>query len=186
MKTWGAVLAVLLLLTGCSSRNQELDRAMDLRSRALQAPGCTFDAEITADYGDTLYTFSVSCQWENSGSLTFTVTQPESISGITGTITRESGALTFEDVALQFDTLTDGQVTPVMAPWILMQGLTGGYLTSAGMEDGFVRVSVDDNYAGEALHLDVWLSGQDLPIRGEILYDGRRIVSLSVKNFALL
>ena len=174
MKTWGAVLAVLLLLTGCSSRNQELDRAMDLRSRALQAPGCTFDAEITADYGDTLYTFSVSCQWENSGNLTFTVTQPESISGITGTITRESGALTFEDVALQFDTLTDGQ------------GLTGGYLTAAGMEDGFVRVSVDDSYAGEALHLDVWLSGQDLPIRGEILYEGRRIVSLSVKNFALL
>ena len=73
-----------------------------------------------------------------------------------------------------------------MAPWILMQGLTGGYLTSAGMEDGFVRVSVDDSYAGEALHLDVWLSGQDLPIRGEILYEGRRIVSLSVKNFALL
>lgn len=186
MKTLGAVLAVLIMLTGCGSQNQELDRVIDLRTKVLQAQSCTFDADITADYGETLYTFSVNCQWDNLGNLTFTVTQPESISGITGTITRESGVLTFQDTALQFDTLTDGQVTPVMAPWILMQGLTGGYLTSAGMDDGFVRVSVDDSYAGEALHLDMWLTGENLPIRGEILYEGRRIVSLSVKNFTLL
>lgn len=186
MKIMGAVLAALLLLAGCSQTPQELDQAMGLRAGLLQAAGCRFDADITADYGTYLYTFSLACQTDAQGNLSFTVAEPETLAGITGTISQEKGTLTFEGMALQFDTLTDGQMTPVVAPWVLVKGLLGGYLTSAGTEDGVLRVSIDDSYAGEELHLDVWFSGEGYPARGEILYDGRRIVSLTVKNFALL
>ena len=55
---------------------------MSLRSRLL-AGTVSFDAEITADYGDELYTFSMHCQSDLQGQVTFTVTQPENISGIT-------------------------------------------------------------------------------------------------------
>ena len=54
MKTWGAVLAVLLLLTGCSSRNQELDRAIPQleeekrRLEALLGGGTSDPKEIAA------------------------------------------------------------------------------------------------------------------------------------------
>ena len=186
MKFMGALLAVLLLLSGCGGTSHDLDRPMALRSRMLQSQGCRFETEITADYGDSVHIFSMTCQTNTQGDLDFAVTEPQTISGITGTIAREEGSLTFTGTALQFDTLVDDQITPVSAPWILTTAMRGGYLTSAGMEDGLLRVGIDDAYCGEELHVDVWLSEEDLPVKADILYGGRRIVSLNVRNFTIL
>ena len=82
--------------------------------------------------------------------------------------------------------LADGQVSPVSGPWILMKTLRSGYLTSCGMEAGCIRVAIDDSYADDALHLDIWLDEKDLPKRGEILWKGRRILSLDIENFVFL
>lgn len=185
MKKVGVLVVLLLFLTGCSDVSSEIERGMALRAKLLQASSCTFDADITADYGDKIYTFSMSCQGDPKGNVTFAVTAPETISGITGTIDQEGGKLTFDDTALQFDLLTDDQVTPVSAPWILLKTLRSGYLTSACVEDDKLRLTIDDSYEDDALQLDIWLNGDDLPERAEILYDGRRILSLDVKNFVI-
>ena len=58
MKRIGILLCILIFLTGCSSKQTQMDRAMDLRTKLL-AKAATFDAEITADYGDKTYTFSL-------------------------------------------------------------------------------------------------------------------------------
>ena len=42
---------------------------------------------------------------------------------------------------------------------------------------------MDDSYAEDALKLDVWVNGEDAPVHGDILYDGKRILSLDVGNF---
>lgn len=185
MKKVGVLFAVLIFLAGCSHTSTEIDRGMELRSELLQADSCSFDAEITADYGDKIYSFSMSCVGNSKGDITFTVTAPETISGITGIITNEGGKLTFDDVALHFDTMADDQVTPVMAPWILLKTLRSGYLTSACTEDGQIRLTLDDSYEDEALQLDVWLNADKIPARAEILYDGKRILSLAVENFVI-
>lgn len=155
---------------------------MSLRS-VLLSKSVEFDTVITADYGDKTYTFEASCTADPQGGLTFTVTQPQTIAGITGSISKNGGKLTFGDQALAFPMLADGQVTPVSAPWILMNTLRSGYLTSCGKEGDGLRLAIDDSYEDDALHLDIWLDGNDLPIRGEILWQGRRILSMEVKNF---
>lgn len=185
MKKVGALFVFLFILTGCSDTPKEIERGMALRSKILQASSTTFDAEITADYGDKIYTFSMACQGDSQGDMTFTVTAPETISGIAGNITDDGGKLTFDDTALQFDLMADDQVTPVSAPWILLKTLRSGYLTSACMEGDQLRLTIDDSYEDDALQLDIWLDSADTPARAEILYDGRRILSLSVKKFAL-
>lgn len=185
MKKFGLLISFLLVLTGCSNTSSEIERGMALRSKLLQADSCSFDAEITADYGDSLYTFAMSCQGNTKGDVAFSVTSPESIAGITGVIDDEGGKLTFEDVALQFDTMADDQVTPVIAPWIFLKTLRSGYLTSACTEDGQIRLTMDDSYEEDALQLDIWLTEDEIPIRAEILYDGRRILSLNVENFVI-
>lgn len=185
MKKFGLLISFLLVLTGCSNTSSEIERGMALRSKLLQADSCSFDAEITADYGDSLYTFAMSCQGNTKGDVAFSVTSPESIAGITGVIDDEGGKLTFEDVALQFDTMADDQVTPVVAPWIFLKTLRSGYLTSACTEEGQIRLTMDDSYEEDALQLDIWLTEDEIPIRAEILYDGRRILSLNVENFAI-
>ena len=184
MKKLSVLLIVLLFLGGCSGKQEELERAMTLRAKLL-ASECSFDAKITADYGDKLYVFAMTCQGDSRGNLTFTVTEPESIAGITGLISQDGGKLTFDDTALAFPLMADEQLTPVSAPWILLKTLRGGYLASANMEEELLHLTIDDSYEEDALQLDIWLDGQNLPVQSDILYDGRRILTVQVSNFTL-
>ena len=159
-----------------------MQRAMEFRS-VLLSKCVAFDTIITADYGDKTYTFGAYCEADTNGTLTFTVTAPETIAGITGKFSQNRGKLTFDNQALAFPMLADGQVTPVSGPWILMNTLRSGYLTSCGKEGQGLRLSIDDSYQDDALHLDIWLDADDNHVRGEILWQGRRIVSMEVKNF---
>lgn len=186
MKRWLGILLACVLFSGCASGNEVLDRVMTLRAKLLASGGCSFDAVITADYGDGTSTFGMVCLSDGEGSVSFTVTEPASISGITGTISRDKGSLTFDDKALAFELLADGQVTPVSAPWLLVKTLRGGYVTACSQSDGYIRVSMDESYRDDALHLDIWLGENDLPVRADILWDNRRILSLEVKNFAIV
>ena len=185
MKRITAVLITIVILTGCTGKRDELDRAMKLRASLLGCLGCSFDVTITADYGDEVHQFAMSCQSEGRGDLQFTVTQPESIAGITGTISSGEGKLTFDDVALQFPLLADEQVTPVSGPWILMKTLLGGYLTAANEEEDLLHLTINDSYEEDALQMEIWLNTDDLPVNAEILYDGRRIVTMTVENFQI-
>ncbi len=185
MKKVGVLVFVLFFLSGCLDTPREIERGLALRSSILQANSCAFDVEITADYGDKLHIFSLSCQTDTKGNLDFTVMEPETIAGITGKIDQEGGKLTFDDVALQFDTMADDQISPVSAPWVFLKTLRSGYLTSACTEEGKLRLTIDDSYEDDALHLDIWLKEGDIPERAEILYDGRRILSLTVENFVI-
>lgn len=185
MKRIGAILLVCVMLTGCTGKRDELDRAMNLRASLLGCLGCSFDAAITADYGDEVFEFAMRCEADGRGNLTFTVTQPESIAGITGAIASGEGKLTFDDVALQFPLMADDQVTPVSGPWILMKTLLGGYLTAANEEKDLLHLTINDSYEDDALQLEIWLNGENMPVCGEIFYDNRRIVTMTVENFQI-
>ena len=186
MKKVGVLLLLCLMLAGCGGENQELERVMTFRAQLLAGMGCSFEAVITADYQDSIYTFGVSCRSDENGGLTFTVTQPDTISGISGRLDAQGGKLTFDQEVLAFEMLADGQVTPVSAPWLLVKTLRGGYVTSCGTEGDLLRASIDDSYQEDALRLDVWFDSEDKPIQVDILYADRRILSMEVKSFEIL
>ena len=62
----------------------------------------------------------------------------------------------------------------------------GAVVTSCGGDGEYLRLAIDDSYEEDALHLDIWLGSEDLPVRGEVLWQGRRILSLEIKNFTFL
>lgn len=185
MKRILATLLLVVLLCGCTGEQNTMDKAMALRAKVL-ASSAEFDAKITADYTDRIYTFQMQCRLDADGNVAFTVTQPETIAGVTGTVSAAGGKLTFGEEVLAFPLLAEGQVSPVSAPWLLMKTLRSGYLTSCGTEDGTLRLSIDDSYEDDALHLDIWLNEEELPKHGEILWQGRRILSVAVENFRFL
>jgi hypothetical protein len=185
MKRAFSILLLGLMLSGCSG-NELLDRAMAIRSNLLAASQCSFSAEIIADYGEQLHTFEMDCLADAEGKLTFQVMSPETIRGISGNITDSGGRLTFDETALQFDLLADQQLSPVSAPWVLVKTLRSGYLRAAGEEDGLLRLTLDDSYEEGAMQVDVWINEKDQPVRSAILYKGKQILSLTVRDFELL
>ena len=60
-----------MLLCGCKSTDSDLNTALSLRENLSRE--CTFLIEITADYGDSVYTFQLDCRSNADGSLNFTV-----------------------------------------------------------------------------------------------------------------
>lgn len=180
-----AVCLLFLFLSGCAE-NDELQTGMELRSRLLQSSQCSFSVDIQADNGQEFSEFSMDCTADAKGSIRFTVTAPESISGISGTLSADGGALTFDDMALDFGLFPEGELSPVSAPWIFLNTLRSGNLISACEEDGRIRLSVDDSYDEDALRLDIWLEDSNLPVRAEVLRQGRRILTLDVRSFTIL
>ena len=174
---------LLGLLPGCGGGKDAIAQAMDLRARLLSSNGYTFDTEVTADFGDKVYTFAMNCRADNAGNVTFTVILPETIAGISGVIDSNGGKITFDDVALAFGLLADGRLTPVSAPWVLVHTLHYGYITACAQTDSGVMISINDSYEDEALNLSVYLGRDGLPAEAEIFWNGRRVLSLTVKNF---
>ena len=162
-----------------------MNAGLTLRSELLNATSCTMDVIITADYGDQLYTFSMACQFDAKGDLTFTVQEPNTISGITGKVTNSGGSLTFDDVALAFPLLADEQLSPVSAPWVMMQCMRSGFITSAGYVDDRLRLVIDDCYDEDALTAHIWLKDGSKPVMTEIYHNGRRILTLEVYDYRI-
>lgn len=181
-----AISTLFLFLSGCGVKNNEMNTAMAFRQKLLQCHGCQFDCIVTADYADSIYTFTMSCKADTKGDIQFSVQEPKTISGIEGKITGDGGGLTFDGEVLAFPPMMDGYITPAVAPWVMIKTLRSGYITSCGKDGKYIRLTIDDSYADDALHLDIWLNESHLPVRAEILYDGRRTLSLDVKNFTFM
>lgn len=181
----GFLLVLMILLTGCSSEN-DVDRAVSLRQKLLNGNGCSFDAEITADFQDRLFSFTMQCVADCDGTLNFTVTQPETIAGISGHVSGNEGKLHFDDQVLAFDLMADGMVSPVSAPWLLIRTLLGGYIAAGGRDGVLYLIEIDDSYEENPLRLDIWLDQNNLPVSADIIWSGTRVVSLTVDNFRFL
>ncbi len=186
MKRLVAIVTLVFLLSGCSSKDAQMDRVLALRSKVLQSKGCTFDAVITADYGKELCEFTLSCTADEKGNVQFTVKEPAGIAGITGSISAQGGKLTFDDKAVAFELLADGQFSPVSSPWLFVKTLRGGYIASCGKDGDHLLATIHDSYKDDALVLDIWFGAEDIPIRAEILWKDRRFLSMEVKNFRYL
>ena len=178
-----AVLLTVVLLWGCSATEENrMDEALAFRAGLQGAGGCTFAGEITADYGDQVYTCAVTCTTDGEGNLTFCLTAPETIAGITGTVSAGGGALTFDGTALAFSPLADGMVSPVAAPYVVAESWRQGYITAAGPAEDGLRLTVDTVWADSALTVDTWLE-KNIPVFAEVCYNGQRILTIRISEF---
>lgn len=174
------VFCLPLFLLGCPARDTAMEEALALRGRLL-GTDCGFRCAITVDYGDTLESFALDCESKTDGTLSFTVAAPESISGITGRVEGEEAWLTFDDQVLAFP-LPQTQVSPLLAPWSLIQALRKGCITSVARSQEGLQLCVDESYADSALNLEIWTK-DGVPQSAQISKDGRRVVSMTLEGF---
>ena len=184
MKRLLCFLSVLVFLWGCND-DAAMDLTLGFRSR-FQGSVCSFRATVSADYGDKIHTFVMDCQADETTRLDFTVAAPDTISGITGWISGDEGFLTFDQEILSISPLADGQLSPVSAPWILINTLRSGYLRYSGETDNGYHLTLDDSYDDGGIQVDVWLDREGILLGAEMIWQGRRILTVSVENFAFL
>lgn len=185
MKVFAAALLILSMLCGCNAKDDTIKQATDLRSRLLSANACTFDAVITADYGDKIHTFQLECTVDRVGNLSFTVISPESISGITGQISQDGAKLTFYDNVLAFPMLADGEISPVCSPWLFMNALRGGYISGCSSSDTGLCIYIDDSFRDRPIQLEISTDKDAVPNHIELVWQNNRILSLDVQDFVI-
>ena len=89
MKLFCAPIVCLLLaalLGGCSKTESENDLALQLRSDFLAMDGCSGTMDVTADYGQRVYEYTVSFSSTQKDGMTLVITAPEEVAGITATV----------------------------------------------------------------------------------------------------
>ena len=174
-----------MFFNGCSAQKSSLEQAVTMREQLLNANGCSFKVTLTADYQDVIYTFRMECTGDKEGNVVFEVVSPETISGVTGRISGDRGELIFDEHALLFSKMIDGQITPVCGPWIFLKTLRSGYIEACRVENDGLFVQFSDSYEGESFMLNVITKG-NVPVFSELIWEERRILAIEVEEYCVL
>ena len=89
-------------------------------------------------------------------------------------------------VPIHFALIAEKQLSPICAPWLFVETLSSGYISKSGKDGDHIRTQIDDSFAGEQLHMEVWTEVSGKPIFAEIVWREKRILSITIDDFKLL
>lgn len=177
------MLSVLLFLTACAPSADKAGEAAALRTALLENGGCTFVSRVTADFGETVQSFTLDCDFDaGSGALRFTVLEPQTLAGITATVTDSGASVDYDGMAMELGLLAGDSVMPAAAPALAAICWTDAPITAAGAENDRTRVTYERMLCQRRLTVDTWLEN-GLPISAQVCYNQQCILKLEVSEF---
>lgn len=179
-----AVMLVLCVLSGCGSRADPTQQALEFRTALMEKDGCVFTAQVTASQQEKVYAFTMQCQYAD-GTAELTVTEPSSIAGIQAVVEENGTSLTFDGASLDFGTLANGLLSPVTAGWLLAECWRNSYIAYAGADGAQRRVTYLRGYNREELTVDTWFTDQT-PTYAEVTWDGSRCLTVTITDFQMI
>lgn len=198
MRKWVASLMIpLLLLAGCQGKanGQEQspgEEARLIRGEFLAASACAGTAEITADYGQRVYEFTVDFSWARDGDTILTLTAPEELAGLTARISQGQSRLEFDGAALDTGELTGEGLTPMELIPALLDWVQTGFMAQCVYEDldeiPALRIQFrdPDMQAGSGTECTAWFSRADhTPLRAELFWNGELVLRGTFSHFTL-
>ncbi len=165
MKKVLSVVLAFLCLSACSGHAPS-QSFIDIRAAYLAAD-ITLTADVTADYGDRCYEYSLSYTGDGkSGEVS--VLSPEEICGISARID-DSGkvSLQSDDVVIDTGVLYGTGVTPVESLPLIVNAIREGYVSSVYSEaingEEYITVEIDETPAGESERIiyTLWFAAGD-------------------------
>lgn len=188
------VLMITLLLTACGPVGEEhgpLEQALALRGEYLASEGCTAEMEVTADYGQRVYTYTVAVT-VSDGRTTLRVAAPEEVAGFTAHLDGAQGSMEYDGAVLETGELSADGLTPLSAVPALLEaarsGFIGGCTREMLGERTALRVQCHDPAAepGTGRETTLWFDADShVLLRGEISLDGRRVITCEFLEFIL-
>ncbi len=158
-------------------------QAIEFRGELISQGGCSFRAQITADYGQEVQNFTLDCDVDEEGTVSFYVVEPDTIEGITGSVEGESGMVTYDGLQLAFPLMINDQISPVSAPALTVSCWMKEFILSAGLFEDLYRVSYEKKINNKDLLIDTYFE-KDIPISAELCYNGYRIINIKIMDFS--
>lgn len=179
------------LLTACSGTQKEPEELLQqIRGQYLNLETCGGHGEITADYGQRVYSFGVDFTWKRAGETCLTLTAPENVAGTVARISAGETALEFEGVMLETGVLDSAGLTPVDAIPALLTYVREGFVSSCALEgeEGIqilhVLCSDPEKQPGQGVEADLWFDRETFDLlRGEISSDGVTVIQCEISDF---
>lgn len=175
--------AALILLTGCSAEHDAMQKTLDFRQDLLSAGGCSYIADVTADYGEYLYEFTLQCTYRD-GYGELTVLKPDLISGIRGRCSGDAATVSFDGAILEYGDLSEGNLAPLSVPWLFGSAWQSDEILFASNDEKNTRATIQKGYDEDKLILDTWFA-DGIPTAGEVRgTDGRRVLTVQFRDFS--
>ncbi len=188
------VLMMTLLLTGCAGGGEENPEqlASVIRGEYLSLDGWSATVDITVDYEQAVYDFTVDAQWRREGETVLTITQPELLAGITARLENGEAALEYDGAGLSIGLLDGEGLTPIGALPLLMESVTAGYIARCsfeGEEDSrkLRLLCRDPDLAeGEGTEYSLWFdAATHALLRAEVSVDGATRLTAVFDDFTV-
>ena len=187
------VLMISLLLSACAAAGEKgpQEQALAIRRQYLEHTGCTASLDVTADYGQRVYTYTVDVRTAGA-KLTLTVTAPQELAGITAHVDETGSRLEYDGAVLETGELDRDGLTPLSAVPALLESARSGFIDSCTTEelDGQTTLRVlcrdPELPAGQGRETTVWFDGTSgALVRGEVAVDGYRVIRCEFLQFTL-
>lgn len=193
MKTWRRSLLLLtatsaLLLTGCTGGGSSTKGKLEAAQSVYRTmSGCTAQAEITADYGQRVYGYTVDLTVKG-GSGVMTVKQPENLAGTVLTWSDGETQLAFDGTELDTGALSDSGLSPADAMPTILTACQGGEIVDCCMEEqegGQVLHGTLDLDGDQGGQIQCWFQPDSYGLlRAELSQDGVTVVTMQFSDFS--
>lgn len=181
-----AVLMMLcLLLTSCSAAENAMKDALTFRSVLQEHGGCSFTANVVAEVDSRGYSFTLQSEYHKDAPTKITVTAPETLRGISAQLTEADAVIAFDEVSLDFGTLSDRLSSPLYGPLIFGSCWDQEYIDCAGNDGDAYRVTYRMGFDDQELILETWFL-QGIPSRCEVYGGEELLLSATIENFTFL
>lgn len=182
MRRMVAVLMLLLTLCACGAENtNSAQTAVSFRTARNGSESCTFRMNLTADYGEYIREYTLSCICSEDAA-DFTLIAPETAAGITATVSGTGAQVSYEDTILAVENFESRRISPMAAPYLLDQAWKKGYISSTGMDGQQEMVQYLLGYGMQQLTITAWFDGET-PVRAEISDGTNTLIACEITEF---
>ena len=182
---------MILLLVACgggsAGGSEEETLALAIRGEYLEMTSCAATAEITADYGQRVYQYTMSVE-ASEEETALVITAPETVAGITARLKEKDGLMEYDGVIVETGPMDEEGLTPVSSIPVLLEEARSGYIRACSLEEDGTLLRVDcgdpEGEPGKGREVTLWFEASTHALaRGEVKLDGFRAILCQFQEF---